>query len=110
MYLGGRRSLVEQVEVHVLLLLFLWLRLRLSGGGSATTTATASGGDGTASRWHGGELLSSGGDQLLKVLALELGQQLGDIGRVGLNTDGAKDAGDVQRRWASLLPPRTASM
>jgi hypothetical protein len=96
----GRSSamrLVEETETHVivrllLLLLLSGLRSGLSlsgatGGGSTTGSGSTTG----ATRGNGSELLGTGLDELVDVLALELGDQLVETVRVSLNTNGLKD-------------------
>lgn len=94
---GLARRLVEETETHVLV--GLLLLLLLSGGGlslSGTTSGSRGGttGGGTATRatrGNGSELLGSGGDELVDVLALKLGDELVQALVVGLDTNGAED-------------------
>ena len=79
-------ALVEQREAHVLVLLLLDLLLRGRGGttgGGGTSGATS---DGNASS-DTLELLASGGNHLLDVLALELLDQDGGTLGVGVNSN-----------------------
>jgi hypothetical protein len=111
--------LVEEPEAHVvvgllLLLLFggLW-----SGLSSGTTTRSSSWGTTSGStsttRWHGGELLRTLGDELCRlsgvshiksqlsckylvdVLALKLGEELAETLFVRVDANGAQDTLDV---------------
>jgi hypothetical protein len=96
----GRSSamrLVEETETHVvvrllLLLLLSGLRsgLSLSGATSGGST-TGSGSTTGTTRGNGSELLGTGLDELVDVLALELGDQLVETVGVSLNTNGLKD-------------------
>lgn len=88
--------LVEETETHVLVGLLLLLLLRgggLLGGSSTASSGTTTGGSGTTSttRGNGSELLGSGGDELVDVLALKLGDQLVEALVIGLDANGAED-------------------
>lgn len=94
---GLARRLVEETETHVLvgllLLLLLGGSLGLSGGTTRSGGSTTSGGGGTTSttRGNGSELLGSGGDELVDVLALKLGDELVQALVIGLDANGAED-------------------
>jgi hypothetical protein len=88
--------LVEETETHVLVGLLLLLLLSGLGGGLGLTTSgrggATSGSTTTATtRGNGSELLRALRDELVDVLALELGDQLVETVAVGLDTDGLKD-------------------
>ena len=77
--------LVEETEAHVLIGLLLLLLLLGGGsssgrgsGGSLGTTSGGGGGSGTA-RGDGRELLAALGNEGVEVLAVELGEDLGDL-------------------------------
>lgn len=64
--------LIEETEAHILIGLLLLLLLLLNGGGLSSTAsggATSSGSTTTATRWDGGELGSTLGDQLQKYVS-----------------------------------------
>jgi hypothetical protein len=87
--------LVEKTEAHVVVGLLLLLDLLLSGGsvsgGSGSTTGSGGSSAGTAGG-NGSKLLGAGGDQLVDVLALKLGDELVEALGVSLDTDGLKDS------------------
>lgn len=83
--------LVEETETHVVVGLLLLLLLSggrslLSGGGGTTSGGSGSTTTG-ATRGNGSELLRSGSDELVDVLALKLGDQLVEALIVRLDTD-----------------------
>jgi len=89
--------LVEESETHVVVRLLLLLLLgglgsglSLSGTASGSSTTGSGGATGTT-RGNGSKLLGTGRDELVDVLALELGDQLVETVGVSLNTDGLKD-------------------
>jgi hypothetical protein len=88
--------LVEQTEAHVVVGLLLLLDLLLSGGSvgrGVSRGATGSGGGTTGTTGgNGSKLLRAGGDQLVDVLALKLGDELVEALGVSLDTDGLKDS------------------
>ena len=100
--------LVEETETHVLVGLLLLLLLGSGGllGGSSTTGGggtTSSGGSATSTtRGNGSELLRSGGDELVDVLALKLGDQLVEALVIGLDANGAEDRLHFVRTWTEL--------
>jgi len=89
--------LVEESETHVVVRLLLLLLLgglgsglSLSGTASGSSTTGSGGATGTT-RGNGSKLLGTGGDELVDVLALKLGDQLVETVGVSLDTDGLKD-------------------
>merc|ERR1719232_275633 len=89
--------LVEETESHVvigfLLLLFLLFLLLLLGGGRGSGTSTTGGGSASATTsGHGRELLAALSDELVDVLAAQLGN---DLLHVGVDSDGGDDGLDV---------------
>ena len=84
--------LVEQSEAHVVI--FLGLGLGLLGGGSGSrggiTSRSSTCGSWGASGRDGAELLGSFLDQLLDILAGELGHHLLDLLVIGVDTNGTE--------------------
>jgi hypothetical protein len=94
---GFAMCLVEETETHVLIGLFLLLLLgglgcglSLSGATSGSSTTGSGSATGTT-RWNGSKLLGTRLDELVDVLALELGNQLVKAVGVSLDTDRLKD-------------------
>merc|ERR1719232_1895288 len=92
--------LVDETESHVvigfLLLLFLLFLLLLLGGGRGSGTSTTGGGSASATTsGHGRELLAALSDELVDVLAAQLGNDLLQLLLVGVDSDGGDDGLDV---------------
>merc|ERR1712213_87868 len=77
-------------DSEFLLCFFLWCLLGASG--------TTSGG-GSTTRWDGGELFFTFGENIINVLARELGDDLAQFLLVSINTNAGKDGLDGIGIW-----------
>lgn len=71
------------------------LLLLLSGSSATSSGRRSTGRGGTSTGWDGGELVGALSDQLVDVLALELGEELLELSLVRLDADGAEHLLDV---------------
>merc|ERR1719276_666598 len=85
-------ALVKETEAHVLLRLLLGLGLGGGRGGSSTTGR------------DGRELLAAGSEHLLDVLALQLGQNLGELVGIGVDAGRAEDGLDISLAGGGVAP------
>merc|ERR1719300_1951180 len=102
-----KEFLIEEAESHVVIRLLsgFFLLLLLGGFGSGTAAATSSScgrGGSSATGRHGSKLLGSLSDQLLNTLAAEFGDDLVKLLLLDVDADGGDDCGDVIGRGRSV--------
>merc|ERR1719300_2048302 len=103
-----KEFLIEEAESHVVIRLLggFFLLLLLGGFGSSTAAASSSscggGGGSSATGRNGSKLLGSLSDKLLNALAAEFGDDLVKLLLLDVDADGGDDSGEVIGRGRSV--------